>query len=188
MNKLEVRSKIDRYLKEHNINNRLINDHNKPMRTKDLDTFYLFYNINAPGGIESDIRLCNEKIYVRAYYSELVAEECKKSNYRDDLLKVINFINANVFFESLYTPRLYLSTDSYFNIAITTVIPYDFFELAPIETMEYITAYYPEYMEKFLFPIYSVTSGKLTVGQVIYYIKTKILGDEDAVIEWEGDD
>ena len=41
--------------------------------------------------------------------------------------------------DSLYTPRIYLTADGRFDITITTIIPYDFFGLAPLETLDYIT-------------------------------------------------
>lgn len=39
MTKLEVKKKIDKYLKEYNINNMLINDHHRLMLEKDLIHF-----------------------------------------------------------------------------------------------------------------------------------------------------
>jgi len=188
MNKLKVRAHILDYLRRHNINNCLINDNNKIKLVNDLDTICISYNVNIPGGVESDIHLYAEDMHIRAYYSQQVAEACKNSCNKEYLLNIINFINANVFFDSLYTPRLYLSTDGYYDIAITAVIPYDFFELAPIETCEYITAYCPEFLEKFAFPIIGLIHGTIPFNQAIFYIKKEILGDENAVIEWEGDD
>lgn len=177
MEKWQVRKRIVSYLKEHNINNCLINDHGKPMLQKDLDTIYLNYNIQVPGGLESDMKLFEDKLYVRAYYTEEVANEIGMldSEKIHGLRQVINYINANAFFESLYTPRLYLSTDGYYDIAIKTVIPYDFFELAPIETLEYITAYYPECMEKFAVPLLFLIYKKMSVDQAIDYIDSNIL-------------
>ncbi|MBQ3553648.1 MAG: hypothetical protein IJA08_03125 [Clostridia bacterium] len=175
MTKYEIKKYIDDYLKKYNINNRLINDHKKPMLSKDLDTFVITYKVDAPGGlVESDIHIYKDRLQVRAYYLEAVSDLCKENNCYEELLKVINFINANVFFDSLYTPRLYLSTDGYHDIVITTVILYDFFELAPIETMEFITCYCPEYLEKFAIPIYAVVSQKISADNAIEWIKQNV--------------
>lgn len=175
MTKYEIKGYINTYLKQYNINNRLINDHKRPMLSEDLDTFVITYKLDAPGGlVESDIHLYTDRLQVRAYYIEAVSDLCKESNCSEELLKVINFINANVFFDSLYTPKLYLSTDGYYDIVITTVIPYDFFELAPIETMEFITCYCPEYLEKFAMPIYAVVSQKASAVKAIEWIEQNI--------------
>lgn len=184
MTKFEAKKKINQYLKEYNINNRLINDHQRPMLEKDLDTFYLYYDVDAPGGIESDILLYDDYMDVRAYYSAIVANKLKKHSCRiSEVTKVINLLNANVFFKALYTPRLYLSTDGFYDLAITTVIPYCFFESKMVETLEYITCYYPECMEKFAVSLCGVVFGELDSSIAIKQIEQDILGQDNGIIE-----
>lgn len=162
----------------------LINDHQRPMLEKDLDTFYLYYDVDAPGGIESDIRLFDDYMNVRAYYSAIVANKLKEHSCRiSEVTKVINFLNANVFFKALYTPRLYLSTDGFYDLAITTVIPYCFFESKMVETLEYITCYYPECMEKFAVSLCGVVFGELDSSIAIKQIEQDILGQDNGIIE-----
>jgi len=175
MNKAEIRKSILQYLKQYNLNYRLINDSNQVRRLSDLDTIYLYYNVQVPGGIESDIRLYEERMQIRAYYSPTVCEMCDDEEKEINLHRIINYINANVYFEGLYTPRLYYSTDDNSDIVITTVIPYDFFELAPIETMEYITGYYPEFLEKFAVPIILLLLDEMRYEEAAGYIRKEIL-------------
>ena len=100
--------------------------------------------------IESCIWFYEDTMEARCYYSSLGAELCRKSRHIDALLRLLNFINARVFPSCrgsgymlysphiLYTPRIYLTADGRFDITITTIIPYDFFGLAPLETLDYM--------------------------------------------------
>ena len=53
-----------------------------------------------------------------------------------------------------YTPRIYLTEDDCYDITITTIINYDFYEVAPVETVDYLTAYCPELLDKLTPAIY----------------------------------
>lgn len=75
----------------------------------------------------------------------------------------------------LYTPRLYLTADECYDITITTIINYDFYEVAPVETADYLTAYCPELLDKLSPAIYGVLLGQLTVDEAIGYIRKEII-------------
>lgn len=63
-------------------------------------------------------------------------------------------------------------------MAINTIIPYEHFEMAPIETMEYITCYYPEWLEKMASALCGVSLGTFNALEAIMYIKHDILNEE----------
>lgn len=167
MNKREATTWLIEMLKQSGVRYRFINPHKRPMRDVDLDQVYLFYNITAPGGIESDITLGDDDMWVRTYYSGMVSQKLKESGRTREVTEVINHINANVFFEGLYTPRLYLSTDGHCDVTVVTEIPYLFAEAAPEETFEYLTCLLPEMMELFAPSIVGVIYGVIDVRTAI---------------------
>ena len=137
--------------------------------------------------IESCIWFYEDTMEARCYYSSLGAELCRKSRHIDALLRLLNFINARVFPSCrgsgymlysphiLYTPRIYLTADGCFDITITTIIPYDFFGLAPLEPLDYITICCPELLDRLALPIYCVLLGKETADGAISHIEREFL-------------
>lgn len=179
MTKAQVKAKIAEYNKVHNLKSQLINTHNKPILEKDMDTFYFWYNVQAPQGVECSLFLFDECMEVRGYYSECIAKELQEHPHRiSELYEVLNFINARVWFDGLYYPRAYMTVDGLCDVAINTIIPYEHFEMAPIETMEYITCYYPEWLEKMASALCGVSLGTFNALEAIMYIKHDILNEE----------
>lgn len=173
------------YLKECNIEYHACIEGGRPMLT-------IVYRVdNAPGYcVESCIYFYEKEAEVGVYYSTLGAEICRKSAYRDGLFRVLNFINAKVFLaccdgcdgalyepRMLYTPRICMTEDSY-DIVITTIIPYDFWEIALLETADYLTAYCPELLDGLTYDIFGVLIGKITADEAIRSIKRDILGKD----------
>lgn len=70
---------------------------------------------------------------------------------------------------------VYLTADGCFDITITTIIPYDFFGLAPLETLDYITICCPELLDRLALPIYCVLLGKETADGAISHIEREFL-------------
>lgn len=143
---------------------------------------------NAPGGyVESCIWFYEEdNAEVRVYYNAAAVAICKSSINHDRLLQLLNYINARVFLSCgdacglyephmLYTPRMYLTVDNCFDLTITTIINYDFWEVAPVETLDYMTCYCPELLDKLSYPVFSVLKGGKTVDEAIGYINSNIL-------------
>lgn len=78
----------------------------------------------------------------------------------------------------LHTPRFYLTEDGGYDLTSTTVIDYDYFEVAPLETEDFITAALPELLDKLSIPVFSLILGEWSIDESIKYIKEKILEDE----------
>lgn len=74
----------------------------------------------------------------------------------------------------LYTPRICMTEDDCCDIVITTIIPYDFREVAPLETADYLTAYCPELLDGLTCDIFGVLIGKTTAGEAIRSVERNI--------------
>lgn len=172
MDKNEAMSTLTNYLRTYNINNKLINDQNRPVSVKDLNTVYMHFDVDsAPSKlVECCVWFHDDHIETRAYYTENAAGWCKKSNHIAELLEVINYINAQVFFSGLFNPRLFLVPDDC-DIAVNTIIPYRLFEIAPVETCEHITGFFPEFLGKISAPIWLVVLGDLDAKSAISQIQ-----------------
>lgn len=192
MTKNQAQKQLLDYLNEHNIHYDLINDTGKLMDIRNLNTVYISFRVEeAPDQmVECSAWFHEDDLEIRGYYSKNAAGWCSAHADRfPEVLGVINFINARVFLGNLlYTPRLYLTADNHPEFAITTIIPYDFFELAPLETLEYITIYYPELLGNLSFPLFMTLLGEITPEMAIYHIKRNLLGETDPQIEWRGND
>lgn len=168
-------------------------NHHIPYRRKLDDGFPLYLMQyaaeNAPDRyVEACVWFYPGGVEARCYYNSMGAKICRNSSHRSELLRLLNFINARVFLGCvdpyglyepgmLYTPRIYLTEDDGFDITITTMIPYDFWELAPVETMDYLTMFGPELLDELAPSIFGVLFGKLKADDAVSYIREKILGE-----------
>lgn len=143
MTKKEAIKNFVAYLRNHNVKYH-----------EDLDNGCIRFTMrytseNSPEGhVESCIWFyATDSAEVRVYYNAAGADICKKSRCCDGLLRVLNYINARVFLSCedpyglyaphmLYTPRIYLTEDGCYDITITTIVNYDFWKVAPIETCD----------------------------------------------------
>lgn len=186
MTKKEAIKKLTDYMKVHNLGYHLSMDDGCPLLTT------AYHVENAPGYcVESCVWFYGETAEARVYYSAVGAEVCRKSGCREGLLRLLNFINARVFLSCgdgcgtlygthmLYTPRIYMTEDDCYDITITTMIPYDFWEIAPIETADYLTAYCPELLDRLTCDIFGVLVGKITAEEAIRSVEREILGMKD---------
>lgn len=187
MNKAEAYNKITYYLKAH-----FIKFHEDDYEnTKRLTMAYKGYSNCPKSIIESCIYFFSDCMECRVYYTELGSDICKKSTHMADLCRLLNYINATIwpctsdgtggeFYQPyhLYTPRIYVTEDGCFDITSTTVIPYDFYDVAVLETEDYMTACIPELMDKLSPAIFGVLSGKITAEDAIEYVKTTILNED----------
>lgn len=181
MNKNEAMLKFSDYLNSYNI----------PF-TKDLDSNIERYTMvyknfdSVPGGIiESCIWWYEDMSEIRVYFSEVAADICK--NHTENhmaLYRLFNYINARIWKfgcdgcggslykpSLLYTPRIYMTEDGCCDITMTMMLPYDFYEVAPLETEDFITAALPELMNDMALSIFSVIIGKFSPEQAIDYLK-----------------
>lgn len=183
MTRTEARKQIIDYLKKYNIHYHLLNDSGKPIiDIKHLTLYVQFHVEEAPNQLaECSIWFYEDGLEVRGYYSENAASWISKhKDHIPDVMQVINFMNARVFLGNLlYTPRLYLTVDEQPEFAVTTIIPYRFFEVATLGTLEYITCYYPEFLGKIAFPLFLTLIGDITPDMAIYHVETKMLTEEN---------
>lgn len=181
MTKTEAVKKFTEYLKSHNIN------HEKDFENGTVRYTMEYMAENAPEKyVESCVWFYKDDAEVRVYYNQAGTDICKASKHRNSLLELLNFINARVFLNCsdwnglykshmIYTPRMYLTVDGFYDITITTIINYDFWEIAPIETADYMTAYCPELLDKLAILIFNVLKGQMSSDEAIAFIKEKIL-------------
>lgn len=186
MNKVEAKNKFTAYLRRNNIPFKEDFDNG----VSRITMVYKRCN-NCPDNIlESCVWFYENEMETRAYYDETASSWCKKSDYIDGLMRLLNFVNAKVWPctadgmsyvlykpHHLYTPRLYMTEDGYSDITMTTIVPYDFYEVAPLETEDFLTAACPELLDKLSPAIFGVLLGQLKVNQAIGYVKENILND-----------
>lgn len=54
----------------------------------------------------------------------------------------------------MFSPKIYVTEDDCWDITLTIITPYDFYELAPIETANYLTVSCPELLGQLSGPIF----------------------------------
>ena len=142
---------------------------------------------DVPGtAIECAVWFYRQEMEVRTYYTKAGAEICKKHrNKMPALLKLLNYINARVWVKSydgtlnelkyLYTPRIYVTEDECFDITFTTIVPYDFYDLEPFGTEDYITVSAPDLLADLGPAIFGVLTGERSFEAARRYIDRKII-------------
>lgn len=183
MTNSEAYTKLLNYLKAHFV--RFCEDIDE-RKIRRLSMVYTGYS-NCPNeAIESCIYFHENCMEHKVFYTALGSSICKDSPYQADLYRLLNCINANVWpcvcdFSAdklyqpshLYTPRIHLTEDGCFDIAATTLIPYDFYELAPLQTEDYMTACIPKLMAMLSFDIFSLLVGNISIDVAMKYISEK---------------
>lgn len=184
MKNVEVSHQIENYLKAHNISYTQDIDSGAPR----MNILYTNCAFCPDRMLEGCIWFYKDSMEARTYFNQNSAEWCRTSSHIPELMRLLNFINARVWPStsdgmgnslympsSLYTPRIYLTEDSSYDITLTSVIPYDFYELAPLETEDYITACCPDLLNDLSPAIFGVLLGNLDVEQAIQYVRKNIL-------------
>lgn len=184
MSAFNPKEKMKKYLKQH-----FIEFYEDVCEGTDRYTMIYKGYDNCPDKIlESCIWFYKDSMEVRVYYSQNAAQLCKESKFIQDFLRLLNFINARVWSQStdgiggslykpchLHTPRIYMTEDNYYDITLTTVINYDFYEVVPLETENYITACCPELLNKLSPAIFFLLKGEIDINQAILLIEKNIL-------------
>ena len=67
-------------------------------------------------------------------------------------------------------------------IVLATVVNYDFYNVAHLETEEFLTACLPELLNNLSIPIFLLLLGKITVERAISIIETKILDKRGTIL------
>lgn len=190
MTNLQAKAKMTKYLKEH-----FIQYH------EDIDGGVSRYTILFEGyescpdkTLEASIWFYPDSMECRVYYDENASGWCRKSEHRDELMRLLNYCNARLWVcacdgmdgtlyqpHYLHTSRFYITEDDSFDIVMTTMIPLDFYELAPLETEDYLTACCPELLDQLSMPIFYVLLGKIGAEEAIRMIETGILGEKRGI-------
>lgn len=186
MEKIEAIRKFKKYLNSYGIPYKESCDNGGRMLTMS------YAADNAPNeAVEACIWFFDDDIAeTRCYYTALGAKLCEKSEHRGELLRLLNYINARVYLSCaapdglyephmLYTPRFYLTEDDHFDITMTTIGNYDFWETTPVETNDYLTKYCPELMNQLAFPVFGVLLGKITMEEAITHINRTLLSEKE---------
>ena len=184
MAQAKAKAKIKEYLKQHFI------EYKEDIYNGTERIIMVFRGCNnCPNKIlEGCIYFCANFLECRVYYSQASAELCSKSDHIGEFMRLLNYISASVWPRvnenfsgeiyspaSLYTPRIYMTEDGFHDITLTAQIAYEIFELAPLETLDFITASCPELMDALSTPIFMLLLGNLPLDDAIEYIKTNIL-------------
>lgn len=185
MNKTEARRKMVTYLKERNIN------YFEHLHDGGCSIVMAFegYTTCPDRVLECSMEFFDTCMETRVYFTENASSWIKeRSEDLADMYRLLNFINARVWPFShdgigdklyapqyLQTPRIYITEDGYYDLTATTVIDYDHFEMAPLETEDYCTAAIPELMSKLSLPMFLLLMKEVTVEVAIDLIKKDVL-------------
>lgn len=140
----------------------------------------------CPGKVtEACIFFFTDCMECRVYYNATGAEWCRQSSRKTDLMYLLNYINAKVFpavadgidgelyrTSNLYSPRIYKTEDGLSDITTNTIVPYDFFFIAPLETEDYLTACMPEFLDRLSPAIFLLLLGRITLHEAKHIVDT----------------
>lgn len=185
MNHMQAQKKIREYLLSHFINFEQDFDNNVPRITM------LFQGCDlAPNKVvEACIWFYAEEMEVRVYYAQVAADWCKEfCENIPCLMQLFNYINALTWLKAsdgagnrlyqphyLHTPRLYITEDGCYDITLTSVINYDFYEITQLETEDYITAYCPELLSQLSPAIFGLLLGEINLEMAKFYIRDNLV-------------
>lgn len=185
MNKREAKREFIKYLKERNIK------YHEHLDDGELSIYMLLsgYQKCSDNVLECSIFFFDSSMDARVYYNANANAWIKeKANDLSNMYRLLNYINAMVWpfthdgirgelYEQhcLQTPRFYITEDGNYDLTATTVIDYDHYEMAPLETEDYCTAAIPELMDKLSIPLFFLLMQKITVNEAIELIKKDIL-------------
>lgn len=79
---------------------------------------------------------------------------------------------------NLYAPRIYMTEDGCYDITMTCIVPYDFYEVAPLETADFLTACIPGVLNELSPAIFLLLLGKINLNDAISLVKRVALQEE----------
>lgn len=184
MTHLLAQKKMREYLKTHYIGY-------SEYVEKGVTQFLMTYKVkNTPDGLlEACIWFHPRCMECRVYFSSYCAMFIKGSRYLNGFMRLLNYINARIWphtddrygsklYESsyLYTPRIYMMEDGSYDVTMTTLIHYDIYEMAGLETEDFITLTCPELLDELSVPMFGIISGQMSLDEAITYINRSMLG------------
>lgn len=187
MDKRGVKREIIKYLKERNIK---YHEH-----LENYNSIYMLlsgYQKCPDKVLECSIFFFDTYIETRVYYNDNASKWIyERSEDLSNMYRLLNFINAQVwpFTQDgvdgelyiphiLQTPRFYITEDGNYDLTATTIIDYDQYEMAPLETADYCTAAIPELMDKLSIPLFFLLMKKISVDDAISLIKCDVLNEK----------
>lgn len=185
MNKNEAKRRFIGYLKGRNIKYlEQINDNESS-----IVMAIAGYERCPNSALECSIYFFDACMQCQVYFTENASGWIsERADVLSDMYMLLNFINARVWpfthdgmggklYKShhLQTPRFYITEDSHYDLTATTVIDYDYYSMAPLETEDYCTATIPALMDKLSLPLFFVLMKKISVDEGIELIKRDVL-------------
>lgn len=134
------------------------------------DLVIIFKNCpNCPDSmLECSIYLYEDCMEVKTYYDKNAAGWVKQHKERHaEIYRILNYINANVWLGTPFSNRIYMTEDGCYDITLSTIIEYDFYETSPIKAEEYITAFCPDLLNQLSPVIFMLLLGKYDIQQAI---------------------
>lgn len=141
--------------------------------------------------LESCIYFFTNCMECRVYYTKNASNYCRDSNHQSELMRFLNYINATVWpcgadgiggtlykTSQLYAPRIYMTEDGCYDITMTFIVPYDFYEIAPLETADFLTACIPELLDNLSPSIFLLLLGKIKLDDAIRLVKRVVLYEQ----------
>lgn len=159
----------------------------RPMLGVEGETPYYYMMLpaeNAPNKkVEATNKFCENEILSTMYYSGMGARIARESENKDELLRLLNFVNTigynalrDLYGQNtprlMYMPRIALSDEG--DIYIETLIPYEFYETAPTETEYYLTVFCPEFLNILAPDIFLVLFGEIDADHAIKMILSEL--------------
>lgn len=144
-----------------------------------------FYNqSNAPNCcVEGSLYFFDDCIEARIYYDSAGQKFCRESEYKIELMRLLNYINAKVFVRAqdgagsalfdpqfLYTLKLYMTEDGNCDIALTFLIPYKFYALALLETESFYAEVCPKLLNDLSIPIFFLLLGEWGIKESMGFV------------------
>ena len=149
------------------------------------------YEFCPEGKLESCILFYPDNMEVSVHYSVLGAEICMKSEHIPELMRLLNFISATAWPmamdrkggtlykpQILYLPRIFMTEDEFPVVNLALPVNYAFYEAAPLETEDFITACCPDLMDILASAIFGVLLGSATLEQAMASVQASMFGED----------
>lgn len=187
MTQEEAKARFTEYLKSHFIKFNAETENGVVLYRME----YNDYKLCPEKKLESCIWFLPDIMEVRVYYSIAGAEICRESKHIPELMRLLNYINATVWPmavdrkggtvykpQLLYLPRIYMTEDEMPVVNLALPINYAFYEAAPLETEDFITASCPDLMNMLAFAIFGVLLGEVTLEHAMVYVRKNMFGED----------
>lgn len=166
MNKQNAKKIILDYFKKNRIPYRFLNEDENSKKISSIDTVFL--SAPAPdsisGRIETTLRFREAHVYCQSYYCQPVVKQDEEQISR--ACRIINYINSNLFYDSVYESSLALNEEDG-DIYNGTLIRYELLEAHFSETVSFILDFQVQKLSDVCFPIISYITKHLDFHQCI---------------------